>query len=60
MSSIFDILFSKHYIPSRETSNNYPSGYETHAASSILNWLEEEHNHYSHQSLLSDLDLWPN
>jgi len=29
VSSIFYILFSKHYILSRETSNNHPSGYET-------------------------------
>jgi len=36
VSSIFYILFSRHYILSRETSNNHPSGYEPHAASSIL------------------------
>jgi len=28
VSSLFYILFSKHYILSRETSNNHPSGYE--------------------------------
>jgi len=42
VSSIFYILFSKHYILSRETSMINPSGYETHVASSNLNWLEDE------------------
>ena len=37
VSSIFYILFSKHYILSRATPNNYPSGYDAHLNPSYTN-----------------------
>jgi len=47
VSSIFYILFSKHYILNRETSMINPSGYEPHTLSSILNWLETNRHRFS-------------